>query len=144
MSLNDHQHELSVHNNPLYLPDMLMDCDAVLPPHSQQLHIEEIPDEDAPRYALPCPAELYAGAIYSSAKTVFEKICNDQVLRGAEVWGPFCNDEEWQLVKWLIKNVEHNQAEEFLKLGLIQKAKLGFLNEEKLYKTVDELPKGFT
>jgi len=63
------------------------------------------------------PPEKLAGASYRSAKTSFDLIHDDQVLKGAEIWGPFDDEEEWQLAKWLVKNVGHNQAEEFLKLG---------------------------
>ncbi|KAJ6612021.1 hypothetical protein B0H10DRAFT_1808397 [Mycena sp. CBHHK59/15] len=48
----------------------------------------------------------------------FQMIRDDQVLQGAEVLGPFESDEEWELAKWLIKNVGHNQMEEFLKLPI--------------------------
>lgn len=95
----------------------LFDQDA-LPP-SRRATVEDVMDEDAPRYAEPFPSELAAGATYGTAKTSFDIIRDDQVLHGADVWGPFRDDEEWELAKWLIKNVGHNQAAEFLKLGLV-------------------------
>ncbi len=93
------------------------DADATAPSH--RVRVEEVEDEEAPRYAQPFPDDACAGQVYGSAKTMFDIIRDDQVLQGAEVWGPFRNDDEWQLAKWLIKNVGHNQAEEFLKLGLV-------------------------
>ena len=65
------------------------------------------------------PEEAYAGASYGPARTLFESIRDEQVLRGIEILGPFESDAEWQLAKWLIKNVGHNQAEEFLKLPIV-------------------------
>ncbi|KAJ7845794.1 hypothetical protein B0H13DRAFT_1647159 [Mycena leptocephala] len=59
-----------------------------------------------------------AGATYGRAKTMFEHIRDDQVLNGYEILGPFADEEEWELAKWLIKNVGHNQAEAFLKLPI--------------------------
>ncbi|KAF7790601.1 hypothetical protein EIP86_001557 [Pleurotus ostreatoroseus] len=121
--------------------DEQADADAM--PPSRRTRVEEVEDNDSPRYAQPFPQASDAGAVYGSAKTMFDLIRDDQVLKGAEVWGPFENDEEWQLAKWLIKNVGHNQAEEFLQLGIIRSMSLAYSNEDKLYKAVDELPKGF-
>ncbi|KAJ3487621.1 hypothetical protein NLI96_g3382 [Meripilus lineatus] len=68
-----------------------------------------------------------------------------EVLRGAEVWGPFQDEDEWELAKWLIKNVGHNQAEEFLKLQAIHgRVKPSFQNKTKLYEAVDSLPGGIS
>ncbi len=53
-------------------------------------------------------------------KTAFEKIEDSQVLQYGEVLGPFKDDEEWELAKWLIKNVGHTQADSFLKLPIVR------------------------
>ncbi|KAF8196303.1 hypothetical protein K438DRAFT_1825958 [Mycena galopus ATCC 62051] len=50
---------------------------------------------------------------------MFEHICDEQILDGCQVLGPFADEEEWELAKWLIKNVGHNQVEVFLKLPII-------------------------
>ncbi len=47
---------------------------------------------------------------------LFHHIRDQQVLAGAEIWELFTDEEEWELVKWLNKNVRHNAADEFLKL----------------------------
>lgn len=65
------------------------------------------------------PEASCAGAPCGLSWTLFETIHDDQVLCGAEVLGPFESDEEWQLAKWLIRNVGHNQAEHFLKLPIV-------------------------
>ncbi|KIM54176.1 hypothetical protein SCLCIDRAFT_61199, partial [Scleroderma citrinum Foug A] len=60
----------------------------------------------------------------------FEKIRDEEILEGGDIWGPFGSDEEWQLAKWLIKNVGHTQAEKFLRLGIAE-----------LLDAVDQLPR---
>ncbi|KAJ7687502.1 hypothetical protein B0H17DRAFT_1136229 [Mycena rosella] len=64
-----------------------------------------------------CPG--HGGARYGTGKTKFEEIRDDEILKGAEVWGPFKDESEWELAKWLIKNVGHTAADEFLKLSII-------------------------
>ncbi|KAL0562364.1 hypothetical protein V5O48_019723, partial [Marasmius crinis-equi] len=46
-------------------------------------------------------------------------IRDDQVLRGDEIYGPFESEAEWELARWLIKNVGHNATEEFLNLPIV-------------------------
>ncbi|KAH7904475.1 hypothetical protein BJ138DRAFT_1019119, partial [Hygrophoropsis aurantiaca] len=68
---------------------------------------------------------------------------DEQVLRGAEIWGPFATNDEWELAKWLIKNVGHNQAENFLKLNIIQsKVDPSFHNKAAFLNAIDQLPAG--
>ena len=100
---------------PLAEPPSSLDIDASAPPAlgSQSSGVqEEIWDESFPAYKR-------AGATLGNSKTLFETYRDDQILEGAEILGPFSNDTEWELVKWLIKNVGHNQAEEFLKLPIV-------------------------
>ena len=100
---------------PLAEPPSPLDIDASAPPASgSQLSgiQEEIWDESFPTYKR-------AGATLGNSKMLFETYRDDQILKGAEILGPFSNDAEWLLVKWLIKNVGHNQAEEFLKLPIV-------------------------
>lgn len=61
----------------------------------------------------------HAGATYGPAKTVFEEIRDEEILKGAEVLGPFRDEQEWELAKWLIKHVGHRAADEFLKLSIV-------------------------
>ncbi|KAF7971991.1 hypothetical protein HWV62_19343 [Athelia sp. TMB] len=126
--------------------DMLeADQDACAP---LQTTIEEIEDEDAhrtygcrPEWVNPFPdAGQCLGA---RAKTNFEMIRDTQILKGDEVLGPFESDDEWQLAKWLIKNVGHNQAEEFLRLPIVQdRVSPSFHNKDALLDTADALPQG--
>ncbi len=76
----------------------------------QAARVDEVDDEEPGiLYAQPFPNDRWAGSTYGETKTVFQSIRDDQVLEGAEVLGPFRDDKEWELAKWLIKNVGHNQ-----------------------------------
>lgn len=81
--------------------------------------VKDVPKPSAKQYAQLCLFAHGAGATFGVAKTPFDIICNEQILQGAKVWGLFRDDKQWQLAKWLIKNVGHSQAEEFLKLGVV-------------------------
>ncbi|KAI6043566.1 hypothetical protein EDC04DRAFT_2600033 [Pisolithus marmoratus] len=61
----------------------------------------------------------------------FATIHDEEVLKAREIWGPFKSEEEWELVKWLIKNVGHGQADQFLWLNI---------NKTDLLNAVDCLP----
>ena len=94
--------------------------DTIIPDQdAQRPRVEEVPDQDdiGIEYVEPFPEE--AGTSCGQAQTLFESIHDEQVLRGAEILGPFESEAEWQLAKWLIKNVGHNQAEAFLKLPIV-------------------------
>jgi hypothetical protein len=70
---------------------------------SKQARVEEVEDEEAyPRYAkeFPIPAEELG-----DAKMVFEVIFDDQRAKQESPWAPFADKEEWELARWLAKNV---------------------------------------
>ncbi|KAJ6626382.1 hypothetical protein B0H10DRAFT_1781434, partial [Mycena sp. CBHHK59/15] len=76
--------------------------------------------------------------------TAFEIIRDEEILQGAEVLGPFKDDDEWQLVKWLIKHVGHTAPDEFLNLSIIsQRTKPSYTGKKDFFKRVDDLPGGF-
>lgn len=53
-------------------------------------------------------------------RTPFEKIRKTQRKLEEEVWGPFKNEEEWDLARWLItSNVSQTKMDEFLKLPIV-------------------------
>ncbi len=84
------------------------------------VEVEDVPDvANKPYFVEEFPAEKEAGVIFGSAPTIFQGIQDEQILKGAEVLGPFADDDEWELAKWMIKNVGHNQAEAFLKLPIV-------------------------
>lgn len=94
------------------------DVDAIPP------RIVEIPDVDAPRprktWKQAYPASRNAGKGLKKSPTKFDQIRDEQILTGAQIWGPFRDEEEWELAKWLIKNVGHTQADTLLKLPIVR------------------------
>ncbi|KAF8193195.1 hypothetical protein K438DRAFT_1589717 [Mycena galopus ATCC 62051] len=103
--------------------------------------IEEVEDEDY-IYVEDFPKESQAGATFGDGPTTFQKIRDDQVLDQDEILGPFESDEEWELAKWLIKNVGHNQMEAFLKLPIIQGTHTAYSTKDQLLEAIDDLPGG--
>ncbi|KAJ7882418.1 hypothetical protein B0H14DRAFT_3082501 [Mycena olivaceomarginata] len=61
----------------------------------------------------------------------------------AQILGPFADEEEWELAKWLIKNVGHNKTESFLKLPIItDRVKPTFDKKKTFLDNIDSLPIG--
>lgn len=89
------------------------------PPVGQPTAAASADKDEEDGYEEPFPEDRKAGATYGPSKTTFERIRDDQILTGCEVLGPFADEEEWELAKWLIKNVGHNQTEAFLKLPIV-------------------------
>jgi hypothetical protein len=87
---------------------------------SKRAWVEEIDDEDSPevgRYT-----EEYPGRVadtLGTEKTRFEKIREHQKMEGLEPEAPFADDDEWELVKWLMKTVGQTKADDFLKLPIV-------------------------
>ena len=86
----------------------------------QRARVEDLPDDDwrGQSWQEEFPSHLNAGTNHSISSTQFEKFQDEKILEGGDIWGPFKSEEEWQLAKWLIKNVGHTQAENFLWLIL--------------------------
>lgn len=92
----------------------------------QQATVEDVPDEDIDaRFHQPFPTTKRAGTWKHLAPTSFEKlkIADEEIVGQGEVWGPFESEDDWEMAKWLVKNVGHNQAEDFLKLNMVRSMK---------------------
>ena len=96
-------------------------ADDIFPsPNAKRARVEEVVDDDAPtvgRYT-----EEYPGRVADALgkdKTKFEKIYDDQSMEGMKPHAPFTEEEEWELVKWLMKNVGQTKADDFLKLPIV-------------------------
>ena len=99
--------------------------------------VEEVEDPDSSNFqclGMPFDRRQRAGEALQRAATAFEQIRDDQVLREGEVWGPFASEREWELARWLIKNVGHNQAEAFLKLAIVSKMSATCKFKHRTYK----------
>lgn len=106
------------------------DQDALAPSTAPLGHttVEDVPDEAleahlAPeaRYSQSFPKQKQAGFSFGESPTRFESIRNEEIFKeGHAVYGPFADEDEWELVKWLIKNVGHTQADKFLRLPIVR------------------------
>ena len=62
---------------------------------------------------------LCAGAVLEEEVPFFEKIRHEQILNGSSSWGPFDDEDDWQLAEWLIRNIGQNQIDTFLNLRIV-------------------------
>jgi hypothetical protein len=88
---------------------------------SKRARVEEVEDEEDPsisRYTQEYPGQV--ADTLGTDKTKFEKIREDQKMEGMEPHAPFADEEEWELVKWLMKNVGQSKADDFLKLPIMR------------------------
>ncbi|KAJ7131790.1 hypothetical protein C8R43DRAFT_895475 [Mycena crocata] len=70
-----------------------------------------------------------------------------QEAAGATEFSPFKDDEEWDLAKWLSKNVSQTATDEYLALPIVndtqnKKVHLSFHNNRAFLKKIDQLPTG--
>jgi len=88
---------------------------------SRNTQVEEVENEDEDdvgRYT-----EEYPGHIATTLgmdKTKCKKIQDGQMMEGLEPHAPFTNEDEWELVKWLMKNVGQIKADNFLKMHIVR------------------------
>jgi hypothetical protein len=88
--------------------------------HSKRARVEEVKDEGSPqvgRYTQEYPGHV--ADTLGTEQTKFEKIQDEQKMDGMEPHALFADEEEWELVKWLMKNVSQTKADDFLKLPIV-------------------------
>ncbi|KAF7328578.1 hypothetical protein MVEN_02545900 [Mycena venus] len=119
-------------------------------PQSRRATVEEVPDEDDPQNFRRFP-ELYedaasgrpaAGKPLRPGKTLFERMRTQQQADGGTKFSPFLDGDEWELARWLSKNVNQSATEEYLSLPSTKKANLSFHNNRSFLLKVDKLPTG--
>ncbi|KAJ6619442.1 hypothetical protein B0H10DRAFT_2163885 [Mycena sp. CBHHK59/15] len=124
---------------------------SILEPNTKDSQIDQVtsipaqPPAEHPStrqtWRTPFDSKQAAGATYGPAKTTFELIRDDEILTPGTVLGPFRDDDEWQLAKWLIKHVGHTATEEFLKLPIISdRAQPSFGDKKDFFEKIDSLP----
>ncbi|KAG6852687.1 hypothetical protein C0991_009891, partial [Blastosporella zonata] len=86
--------------------------------NDEEEHRERDGDADK-EFVEACPSEWKAGATWGTNIPEFEKIHREQEAGRQTQWGPFKDEEEWQLAEWLIQNVGQTQTDEFLKLPIV-------------------------
>ncbi|KAJ3558680.1 hypothetical protein NM688_g777 [Phlebia brevispora] len=96
---------------------------------SKHAHIEEVEDEE-PGGLLKDPfVHLHptAGRILRKGKTIYDKIHETQVKDelGDKLWEPFADDEEWDLVQFLIgSSLSQKDIDQYLKLKIMSSVSL--------------------
>ncbi|KAI5995121.1 hypothetical protein EDD15DRAFT_2387675 [Pisolithus albus] len=83
-----------------------------------------------------------AAQILGSQPTVFEDMEKAENASGCSQWAPFHNEEEWELARFLMKNVGQTKIDDFLKLSLVRQSGVGFANARAFLKYVDSLRTG--
>ena len=67
-----------------------------------------------------------AGQGMRKSKTCFEEWLAIQEAEGKKPWEPFASEQEWDLTRWLIKNVGQKSTDEFLKLPIVSEIYVRF------------------
>ncbi|KAI6037444.1 hypothetical protein BKA83DRAFT_4041451 [Pisolithus microcarpus] len=49
---------------------------------------------------------------------MFESLKEAEAVDNESMWAPFCDEEEWELAGFLMKNIGQNKMDEFLKLSM--------------------------
>jgi hypothetical protein len=69
-------------------------------------------------------------------KTQYEDWFENQRNEEKIPWFPFASEQEWELTKWLIKNVGQKSTDEFLKLPIVRDFSVLYSYEEELTENV--------
>lgn len=110
------------------------------------VEIEDVPDcEDTAsqthRLVEEYPAEGLAGAAYpGGGETKFDQILREKLDRGECLHGPFEDDEEWELAKWLIDNVGQTQTDKFHASQTRKRTSPSFESNRQFLDRIDALP----
>lgn len=99
---------------------------------SRRATVEEVLDEDDPqnfqRFVDIFPGsdaeagESEAGKPLRPGETLFERMQKEQEMAGDSKFAPFMSRDEWDLAKWLSKNVSQTATEEYLKLPIVSES----------------------
>ncbi|KAJ3551364.1 hypothetical protein NM688_g4745 [Phlebia brevispora] len=122
-----------------YLEDVEMSPPDPVYDNPNHARVEEVPDEEEVcRWVQKYPKEV--ARIVSCGECTFETWRKENKAAGRSRWYPFVDEKEWELGRWLVKNVGQNQLEEFLKLPIVQELNLSAQSKYKFNQQVDELP----
>ncbi|KAJ7496317.1 Zn-finger domain-containing protein [Mycena galericulata] len=117
---------------------------------SRRATVEEVLDQDDPqnfqRFVEPfenkAAGRKPAGIPLQAGETLFERMRARQKAESNTEFWPFQDGEEWDLAKWLSRNVSQTATDEYLALPITQKSNLSFHNNRAFLKKVDQLPTG--
>ncbi|KAF7328115.1 hypothetical protein MVEN_02568400 [Mycena venus] len=120
-------------------------------PQSRRATVEEVLDEDDPQnfgrfpqpYGDTASGRPAAGKPLRPGETLFERMrTRIKEQGGTTEFFPFQDGDEWELARWLSKNVNQTATEEYLSLPTTKKANLSFHNNRSFLLKVDQLPTG--
>ncbi|KAJ7779638.1 Zn-finger domain-containing protein [Mycena metata] len=126
-------------------------------PRSRRTTVEEVMDEDDPRNFQqfvesfpgeePFPGskdfEDASATKIGSGQTIFEAMEEAQKSAGVTPHAPFLDADEWNLARWLSKNVSQTATDEYLKLPITQRrTRVSYHNNYAYLQKVDQLPTG--
>jgi hypothetical protein len=105
-----------------YIPGEQLGANNVMVPNQSQSELtKEVENDDAPgRYAEEyIPVDV--AHILRKSRTAFETLKEDQNYAGLgeTPWAPFKDEDEWQLARFLIKEVSQTAANKYLKLSIV-------------------------
>jgi hypothetical protein len=95
---------------------------APVEPASLRAAVEDAVDEDrsSTYFIEEFPAKFGAGAVWGEEIPFFEKVRQEQDANETSRWGPFEDQDEWELAQWLIRNAGQNQTNSFLNLKIVR------------------------
>ena len=86
--------------------------------HQSQSHSVTVGEVDKPeRYAEDYPADV--SCILRKSQTVFKALKDTFDQNGVTPWAPFKDEAEWELARFLIKEVSQTATDKFLKLSIV-------------------------
>jgi hypothetical protein len=119
---------LQVPDSAIDIPNTWDDLHAFVPEPSPEAgpsdHVEEVdvqvrqsPDTKSRRYVEAYPRPV--GIAIGQGKTKFQEMYEAQTGQGQSIYGPFTNNEEWELAQWLSRRVGQKAIDEYLKLSIV-------------------------
>jgi hypothetical protein len=87
------------------------------PSLSLQANNVEVEDVRGLRFSLPYPRSIANPVGFQ--KTRFEKQRDHDLMNGKQPWQPFSSQDEWELARWLINNVNQKATDKYLKLPIV-------------------------
>ena len=69
------------------------------------------------RFSEPYPRSIANPIVFQ--KTRFEKQREEEKMNGKPPWEPFSSQDEWELARWLIDNVNQKATDKYLKLPMV-------------------------
>ena len=94
-----------------------------LRPRPEPANVDTLPNDKEvssnARFIEYFPDEQLAGATWGCGKPLFDALDEEQKRVGSSRFGPFEDEEEWQLAEWLIRNVGQKQTDLFLRLPIV-------------------------